>query len=687
VSRSSEEVSNLQSISRTQATTGTTPIVTTFAQTADGVKNEGRIASITHSGLNGLNTSYAYTWDDHGRVATFTTLAGTRTYGYDTSDQVTGATGGTQAAESFAYDTNGNRTGSGVTVSAFNRVTNDGTYTYLYDNEGNRTRRTKTSNGEYELYVWDYRQRLVSVTLKNSANVTQQTVVYEYDGLNRRIRRTVSNSAGTVTAKQRFLYDSNVLSSPRPRIGGEGQDEGAIYEVVLVLDELASGLLYQQVDHRFMNGPAIDQVFADEGSGSGNQVLWYLSDAQHTVRDVAKYTNTTSGSTAKIRNHLEYDSFGNVTSVDDPTTGANTSDGDLPGLEGTGNEFSPQRSYTGREPDAATGLIYYRARWFDPRLGRFISEDPIGFAAGDANLSRYVGNSTPNAVDPSGLDFVTTEGNMAVWVIEGDYGRNGERIDLGVVEGDTIYLRPSLGGGTVPYSELQEFVENGLSNSSIGMGVSSLNGLDELHRNIWLTFSLSEVSTRSGNPCLRSGDRADEEGNVTHYAGAQGPIAAVLVIEMLRQVAVELALEFGGGKALSVVSHGGKLIFKQGKEVVELTLEEVAKKLGKKADDVNLDDLAKRLDGKKFDDVVRPRRVTNPKHHPNSVSPEPANVDELYDNSLVDDQGRRWSRDPDGTVHRFSKPSNGECHWNGSTAGDAPILQQDIPAHIRRSLK
>ena len=74
----------------------------------------------------------------------------------------------------------------------------------------------------------------------------------------------------------------------------------------------------------------------------------------------------------------------------------------MPGLEGVGNEYSPQRSYTSREPDPATGLIYYRARWYDPQLGRFISEDPIGFAAGDANLSRYVGNSTPNAVDPSG---------------------------------------------------------------------------------------------------------------------------------------------------------------------------------------------------------------------------------------------------------------------------------------------
>ncbi len=77
---------------------------------------------------------------------------------------------------------------------------------------------------------------------------------------------------------------------------------------------------------------------------------------------------------------------------------------DTNGKPGTDTTNAPRRSYTGREPDQHTGLIYYRARWFDAKLGRFISEDPIGFAAGDANLSRYVGNSTPNAVDPSGLD-------------------------------------------------------------------------------------------------------------------------------------------------------------------------------------------------------------------------------------------------------------------------------------------
>jgi hypothetical protein len=42
-------------------------------------------------------------------------------------------------------------------------------------------------------------------------------------------------------------------------------------------------------------------------------------------------------------------------------------------------------------------------RWYDPETGRWISEDPIGFAAGDANLYRYVGNGVTGATDPSGL--------------------------------------------------------------------------------------------------------------------------------------------------------------------------------------------------------------------------------------------------------------------------------------------
>jgi RHS repeat-associated protein len=80
------------------------------------------------------------------------------------------------------------------------------------------------------------------------------------------------------------------------------------------------------------------------------------------------------------------------------------------------------------------------------------------------------------------------------------------------------------------------------------------------------------------------------------------------------------------------------------------------------------------------------RRVTNPKHNPNSASPEPNNVQELFDKSIADEKGVRWAKDTDGTIHRFSAPSNGEVHWNGSTAGPRPIRLSDIPIAIRRAL-
>ncbi|HHK41130.1 MAG TPA: RHS repeat-associated core domain-containing protein, partial [Planctomycetaceae bacterium] len=60
--------------------------------------------------------------------------------------------------------------------------------------------------------------------------------------------------------------------------------------------------------------------------------------------------------------------------------------------------------FTGRERDEESDLYYYRARYYDPALGRFLSEDPLGFEAGDANLTRYVGNDPVGKVDPSGLE-------------------------------------------------------------------------------------------------------------------------------------------------------------------------------------------------------------------------------------------------------------------------------------------
>ena len=63
--------------------------------------------------------------------------------------------------------------------------------------------------------------------------------------------------------------------------------------------------------------------------------------------------------------------------------------------------------FTGREYDNATGLYFYRARYYHPTLGRFTSRDPLGYDAEDFNLYRYVRNNPLKYVDPSGFDGVS----------------------------------------------------------------------------------------------------------------------------------------------------------------------------------------------------------------------------------------------------------------------------------------
>jgi len=60
-------------------------------------------------------------------------------------------------------------------------------------------------------------------------------------------------------------------------------------------------------------------------------------------------------------------------------------------------------AYTGRFLDELTGDQNHLHRWYDPDIAQWLSEDPIGFASGDANLKRYVGNSPANRTDRHGL--------------------------------------------------------------------------------------------------------------------------------------------------------------------------------------------------------------------------------------------------------------------------------------------
>jgi RHS repeat-associated protein len=69
---------------------------------------------------------------------------------------------------------------------------------------------------------------------------------------------------------------------------------------------------------------------------------------------------------------------------------------------GTTEQVAQPLGFTARERDAETGLYYYRARYYDPALARFLSEDPIGLAGG-INLYAYAENDPVNRRDPSGL--------------------------------------------------------------------------------------------------------------------------------------------------------------------------------------------------------------------------------------------------------------------------------------------
>src|SRR5207244_2773519 len=69
--------------------------------------------------------------------------------------------------------------------------------------------------------------------------------------------------------------------------------------------------------------------------------------------------------------------------------------------------------FTGRENDN-TGLYYYRARFYSPLTGRFITEDPIGFVGGDANLYGYVGNNPINQIDPLGLSSTQSYASISL---------------------------------------------------------------------------------------------------------------------------------------------------------------------------------------------------------------------------------------------------------------------------------
>ncbi|QGJ68575.1 Hypothetical protein PBC10988_2360 [Planctomycetales bacterium 10988] len=327
-----------------------------------------RLTDLSHtdSSPDTVNDLRQYTWtyDALNRITQFTSPDGTVDYTYDATHQVVEANYDQNSGildENYTYDEAGNRTNVGYSTGDGNQLLSDGVYNYEYDNEGNRIRRTSTDpmNEDYTQYEWDHRNRLIGIFEYEKVGVEfvmVSSVVYTYDVFDRRIEKVIDTNADATPEKiERYIYD------------GE--------HIALVFDGLDNNAL----TNRYLHGPAVDQILADEQLVNGlfDQILWPLTDHLGSVRDLAD-------SSGEIVNHIVYDSFGNILSETDPSV-------------------EHLFAYTGRERDAESDLYYYRARYYDPAVGRFLSEDPIGLTAGDVNIYRYVGNTVTILTDPSGL--------------------------------------------------------------------------------------------------------------------------------------------------------------------------------------------------------------------------------------------------------------------------------------------
>ena len=285
-----------------------------------------------------------YVYNPVGNRTNLTDRRGNQAFGYDQLARLTSASHPLLLdPQAFAYDAVGNRTTGGSVVNTGNQLTADANFAYQYDDNGNLTRKTLLATGNYSQYTYDAENRLTQVQEFAAGNPTAITISsYRYDGLGRRIENVANGQT------KRYIYD--------------GEDILLEYDGANVLQA------------RYTHGPGIDEPIAVT---KGTSTLFYHQDGLGTVTELTD----SSGNIAKA---YAYDAYGNM-------------------LDSPGTVEQPY-TYTGREFDAESGLVYSRARYYDAATGRFLEKDPIGFSGGDINLYNYAFNSPLLYTDPYGLE-------------------------------------------------------------------------------------------------------------------------------------------------------------------------------------------------------------------------------------------------------------------------------------------
>jgi RHS repeat-associated protein len=373
------------------------------------------------------------TWDAGDRLTQVVdTVSGTITRVYDGLDRLTSETT-PQGSVSYTYDAGGRRSTMTVqgqpTVSytwdVANRLTTiqqaagavNGnvvqTISFVYDNANRRTQ-TTLPNGIVAAYVYDDANELTSISYKTSGGTLIGDLTYTYDAGARRtsvggslanVQPGIAVSATTLDANNRLTkWGSQTLTyDANGNLTNDGSNTYTWDErnhLVGISGSVAASFKYDSFGRRIsktiggvqtdflydganavqtvsgstavsmLNGLGIDELYA---SLSATQQLHLLTDGLGSTVALADATQA-------VVSRYAYDAYGNVSLTGSVTVSA---------------------QYTGRENDG-TGLYYNRARYYSPRFGRFISEDPIGWASRQTNGYAYVGGNPISWTDPSG---------------------------------------------------------------------------------------------------------------------------------------------------------------------------------------------------------------------------------------------------------------------------------------------
>lgn len=347
----------------------------------------GLAKNITHLDQNGsVIAQYDYLYNDVNLVkqemyqspkSSFSNVA---RYTYDRTEQLTDVVNSNpqQPNETFRYDKNGNRKTStlGSEVSTYtypdggkpadNQVLGDGKFTYTYDKDGNLRTKTEIATSNVTIYTYDYKGRLVGVEEMSKGGIVLRTMTYRYDVKDRRIAEVVDTdgqgpSAPVATV---FSYD--------------GDNSWADFEET------------GRVATRYLVGANLDTMLARFRPSEGT--VFYYVDKLGTLRDAK---SPISDRFASVR----FSSFGAV-------------------LSSVGSVVTGRFLFTGRELGTVFGDYYYRARYYDPLVGRFFSEDPLHDRDGKVNSRAYVENSPTNRTDPTGEvsigQYLLVSGNRGV---------------------------------------------------------------------------------------------------------------------------------------------------------------------------------------------------------------------------------------------------------------------------------